>query len=298
MATIAVIGGGAVGGTVAAWLAEQPEHEILLCLRTPIDRLVVETPGGTLQPSLRLLARPEDAPPVDWVLAATKAHDSRGIGAWLERLRTPSTPVAVLQNGIEHRVHFEGLVEPTCVLPAIVDIPAEREAPGRIRQRRTGSILVPEGSIGAEFAGLFAGLPIDVATTADFDAAAWRKLAVNCAGAVNALTGLPGWIARDEAIAGVMRGLIGECVAVARAEGVALPDGLADEVVAGYRAAPADSVNSMLADRLAGRRMEVEARNGVLVRLGRRHGIATPLNAMATALLSAVQPAKSPDAAR
>jgi len=38
-------------------------------------------------------------------------------------------------------------------------------------------------------------------------------------------------------------------------------------------------------DRLAGRPMEIDARNGVIVRLGKRHGIATPCNQMAIALL-------------
>jgi 2-dehydropantoate 2-reductase len=33
--------------------------------------------------------------------------------------------------------------------------------------------------------------------------------------------------------------------------------------------------------------MEIDARNGVVVRLGARHGIATPLNAMAVAILEA-----------
>jgi 2-dehydropantoate 2-reductase len=46
-----------------------------------------------------------------------------------------------------------------------------------------------------------------------------------------------------------------------------------------------DSVNSILADRLAGRPMEIDARNGVVVRLGAKHGVPTPLNAFAAALL-------------
>ena len=37
----------------------------------------------------------------------------------------------------------------------------------------------------------------------------------------------------------------------------------------------------------AGRAMETDARNGVIVRLGRRHGIATPINQMIVALLEA-----------
>jgi 2-dehydropantoate 2-reductase len=50
-----------------------------------------------------------------------------------------------------------------------------------------------------------------------------------------------------------------------------------------------DSINSLHADRLAGRSMEIDARNGVIVRLGRRHGIATPVNEMIVALLEAAQ---------
>jgi 2-dehydropantoate 2-reductase len=43
----------------------------------------------------------------------------------------------------------------------------------------------------------------------------------------------------------------------------------------------------MFADRLAGRPMELDARNGVIVRLGQKHGIATPTNALLVALLTA-----------
>ena len=59
------------------------------------------------------------------------------------------------------------------------------------------------------------------------------------------------------------------------------------QVVAGYRAGPADGINSLHADRLAGRPMEIDARNGVIVRRGAVHGIATPVNAMVAALLEA-----------
>jgi 2-dehydropantoate 2-reductase len=53
-------------------------------------------------------------------------------------------------------------------------------------------------------------------------------------------------------------------------------------------AAPADSINSLHADRLAGRPMELDARNGVIVRLGQKHGIPTPANRMAVALIEAM----------
>jgi 2-dehydropantoate 2-reductase len=66
-----------------------------------------------------------------------------------------------------------------------------------------------------------------------------------------------------------------------------LEDELTEKILANCRAAPPDSMNSLHADRAAGRPMEVDARNGAVVRFGRKHGIPTPLNEMAATLLAA-----------
>jgi 2-dehydropantoate 2-reductase len=284
---IAVIGPGAVGATVAAWLAQNPDLDVEVCARTAFDRLEVETPGGPLTASPRVLTAPDQAEAVDWVLITTKTYDAAATGAWLARLVGPATRLAVLQNGVEHVARFMPYVDAARITPAVVDIPAERSAPGRVRQRRDGTILVPAGEASEAFVSLFAHTPIAVSTTPDFTTAAWKKLALNCAGAVNALTLKPSGVARREPIADIMRALVAECVAVGRAEGAVLPDDLPDTVVEGYRSGPADGVNSLHADRAAGRPMELDARNSVIVRLGARHGIATPVNAMVVALLEA-----------
>lgn len=150
-----------------------------------------------------------------------------------------------------------------------------------------GWIKVPAGEAGEAFVALFAHTPIEVSTTDDFVTVAWSKLTLNCAGAVNALTLKPSGIAHRDDIAAIMRDLVAECVAVGRAQGADLADDLPGQVVAGYRAGPADGINSLHADRLAGRPMEIDARNGVIVRQGAAHGIATPVNAMVVALLEA-----------
>jgi len=69
-----------------------------------------------------------------------------------------------------------------------------------------------------------------------------------------------------------------------------LGDDVIERTIATYRDASADSINSLHADRLAGRPMEVDARNGAVVRFGKKHGIATPLNKAVVALLEAAQP--------
>jgi len=47
------------------------------------------------------------------------------------------------------------------------------------------------------------------------------------------------------------------------------------------------SAGSLHVDRLAGNPMEVDARNGVIVRLGLKHGIPTPMNKVLVTLLAA-----------
>lgn len=292
MTSIAVIGPGAVGGTVAAWLAQEPGHAVTVCVRTPFEALAVETPEGPITATPRVAISPGTLgagglTPVDWVLVATKTYDTDATRPWLDALVGPGTRVAILRNGVEHVAPFEGWIDAARLVPAVVDIPAERLAAGRVLQRRNGWIKVPAGAAGEAFAALFAHTPIQLSVVDDFVTEAWRKLALNCAGAVNALVLKPAGIAHDEGAAEVMRTLVRECVAVGRAEGADLSYDLADQVIAGYRASAPDSVNSLHADRAAGRPMELDARNGVIVRKGAAHGIATPANAMIVALLNA-----------
>jgi len=149
--------------------------------------------------------------------------------------------------------------------------------------------VVPAGENSAAFLALFAHANFDARQTDDFTTAVWKKLCLNSAGAPCAVLLKPIGISRHDGVAELMRSLVRECIAVGRAEGATLADGVADEIVAGARRAPPDAGNSLLADRRAGRPMEIDARNGVIVRLGTRHGIATPMNALMVALLEAAQ---------
>lgn len=287
MARIAIVGPGAIGGTVAALLAQRPEHALQLCARTSFDGLIVDTPQGLINTHAPVVTDPGAAAPADWVLVATKTYDAAGAARWFPALLGPETRVAILQNGVEHVARFTPWLDEARLLPAVVDIPAERAAPGRIAQRVPGSILVPEGEAGADFVSLFAGIPLAVSTTDDFATALWRKLAINSAGVVSAVVMRPAEVANDERIAALMRDLVSECVRVGRAEGATLDDGLGDAVVDHYRSMPGDSINSIHADRLAGRPTEIDARNRVVERIGARHGIAAPLNALMATLVEA-----------
>lgn len=287
MARVAIIGVGAIGGVIAA-LLQQAGHELTLCVRRPLAELTVETPDGPVDVRAIILTDPAKATAVDWVIIATKAYDAAGAAKWLERLRAKGAPVAVLQNGVEHRERFAPYVPMESILPVIVDCPAERQSPERIRQRGVMHLKAPKGPAGRAFLDLFAGTPADTVEVADFTTVAWRKLCHNAAGALPALLLQPSGVLHDKAIGETALQIVRECIAVGRAEGAKLDDDIAESVLQAYRAAPADGINSLHADRLAHRPMEIDARNGVIVRLGKKHGIPTPCNQMAVALLQAM----------
>jgi 2-dehydropantoate 2-reductase len=243
------------------------------------------TPSGDLPAEPRIATGSNETAPADWVLVATKAYDSTSAAEYFGVLLGGETRVAVLQNGVNHVERFSAFLPRERILPVIVDCPTERLAPGEIRQRGPAVLTVPAGDLGARFKDVFADTGVDCRQTADFTSVAWWKLCVNAAGVVNALVLKPACIAHDEAAARVMRLIIDEAATVGRAEGAHLPPDIADDVIDIYRNQPPDSVNSLHADRAAGRPMEIDLRNGVITELGRKHGIATPCNEMAVSLL-------------
>jgi len=287
LARIAIVGVGAIGGVTAA-LLQQAGHELLLCTRRPMYGLSVDTPDGLVKVQASFVTAPSEAFEVDWVIVATKAYDVAGAAKWLERLCSKGAPVAVLQNGVEHQKRFAPYVPMEKILPVMVDCPAERQAADSVRQRGVMHLKVPDSALGRDFVKLFARTPADATTVPDFLSVVWRKLCFNSAGVLSALVLQPAGVVREEAVGEVALQIIRECAAVARAEGATLEENVAEVVLAAQRAAPADSINSMLADRQAGRPVEIDARNGVIVRLGRKHGIATPANSMAVALMEAM----------
>ncbi len=288
MARIAIIGVGAIGSVVAALLQQTGRHELVLCTRTPLPDLLVDTPGGFIEVQGDNVTDPGRAPVVDWVLVATKAYDAEAAALWFPKLRGGAAPVAVLQNGVEHRERFVPYLPVDSIVPVVVDCPAERKSAGHVVQRGVMHLKALEDAAGAAFIALFAGSTADAVAVADLSTVAWRKLCHNAVGVLPTLLLQPQGVMRGEALSDVARQIVRETIAVGRAEGAVLGDEVVEAVIAAYHAAAADGVNSMHADRLAGRPLELDARNGVIVRKGREHGIATPANAMAVALLEAM----------
>lgn len=291
---VAVVGLGSIGGVAAGCLAAAGRHDIVACARRPIERLTLDQPAGTAEIKLNVLTEPKDARPVDWVLLCTKTHQTASAAPWLAWLCTPSTRVAVLQNGIGHVARVAPLAHGATVLPVIVYYNGERLAPDRVRLRQGSAqdLAVADDEAGRAFVALLDGTPLRVLRSDDFATLIWRKLLINAvANPITTLTLQRQAVLRRPDVQELCHAILAEAVAVARAEGANLADDEPARAIATLFTFSGELGTSMYFDRLAGRRLEVEALTGAIVAAGTRYGIATPLNTALLTLLRAIDDA-------
>lgn len=289
--SIAVVGLGGIGGTAAGLLARTGLHDVIACARRPLERLTVEGPDGAFEVALTALTDPADAKPVDWVLLCTKTHETVSAGPWLERLCTPATTVAALQNGIDHVERIAPYANGAAIVPVLVYYNGERLAPDRVRYKpmNANELVVPDDEGGRAFAALMSDTPLHVLASADFVTLKWRKLLLNAvANPVTALTLQRFAVFQRPDIQDLCLAILDETVAVARADGARLHDDESQRVMTMLVGFAPQLTTSMHMDRVAGKPFEVEALTGAIVAAGERHGIATPLNGLLLTLLRAI----------
>lgn len=285
---IAVIGPGAVGATVAAYL-HAAGNTVTLYGRTPRDQIEVTPDDGDpiVVPGPVRTDVSDVAGPVELVILAVKATQVDAVAPWLHALCDQNTVVGIFQNGVE-QIERVGPHCPTAgLVPAIVWFTSETQPDGSVRLRDKPAITLPTGTPAELLADVLRGAGCEITLSDDFNTAAWRKLLVNAAAGIMALTGRRAGVFRRDDIAEVGRRYVAECVDVGRADRAHLPDEVIAEVVDVFASSRPDIGTSILADRIAGRPMEWDLRNGVIQRKGREHGIPTPVSDILVPLLAA-----------
>ena len=286
--SIALIGPGAIGATVAAYL-HAGGHPVLLCGHTARESIEVrpDDQDPILLPGPVYTDPGEVDDPIDVVFVAVKDTQNEQAGAWLARLCDAHTVVCALQNGVEQLDRVGRFCPSSPVVPAAVWISSEIQPDGWVRVRNQPRLVLPDTEAAATLAELLRGAGVTVELDPDFSTAAWRKLLVNSVVGFMVLTGRRSGIFRRDDVAALGRRYLAECLAVARAEGADLGDEVIDEIVDMLAQSPPDITTSMLTDREAGKPLEWDIRNGVILRKAAAHGLATPISEVVVPLLAA-----------
>jgi 2-dehydropantoate 2-reductase len=299
---VCVVGCGAVGPLFAASLAQLDDVEVWAYdLDAEHVRAIAEH-GLRLSGAGELVGRPHattdasELPPCELGIVATKSmHTDAAIGAAAHAFVNGA--VCSVQNGIGNE---ETIAEHVPRVIRGTTFPAGRiVAPGHVQWDVKGDTTIgpfePSPAAMAEVERLAgactrAGLPTNA--VADARGPQWRKVIFNAAtNPVGALTGLThGRVCEDSGLRRLVSGLVDEGKAAAAAQQIVLdadPEELID-----YAARPEVAYEhkaSMLQDVEARRQTEIDYLNGGIVRFGREHGVATPLNEAATALIKGLE---------
>jgi len=280
---IAVMGAGAVGSYYGAMLA-RAGHAVTLIGRPALvqavraDGLLLESARFTGRVMLEADSRPEAVAGAGLVLFCVKSGDTATAAAQIAAHVDPAAAVLSLQNGVDN-VDTLGQVLGRPVVPAVVYVATDVPAPGHVRHHGRGELVIGPSESSERIAALLRDAAIPTTVSAQVRDALWAKLVINCVyNALSAISQLPyGELVRGQGVLAVMRDVYGECIAVARADGVQLPGDLWDAVMA-IAEHMAGQRSSTAQDLRRGKPSEIDYLNGTIVRLGRQAGIATPVN--------------------
>ena len=312
---IAIFGAGAIGGLLAARLAEAG-MEVTVIARGPhlaamqADGLRLRSGGSEIVAHPRCLADAADAGVQDFVVVTLKAHALPAAAPAIARMMGPGTALVTALNGVPYWYFhaFDGplrgrrvesvdpggtvsaILPPAQAIGCIVYPAAEVVAPGVIEHSYGDRFTLgePDGSRSARSEQLAAALqaagfkaPIRPRIRDEIWVKLWGNLAFNPLSALTGatldrLTGQPD-------LRAVARAMMLEGQAVAEALGVRFAIDV-DKRIAGAAEVGAHRT-SMLQDLERGRKLEIDALLGAVVELGQLAGVATPICGHILALL-------------
>ncbi len=298
---ITIIGAGAMGSLFGSLLARSGQNVLLLDIwKEHVDAinqkgLKIEFQGETTRVNIKASDTAADAPKADLTIIFVKSTQTAEAAARARQCLHDNGLVLTLQNGMGNADQIARIVGADKVIAGTTAHGATVLGPGRIRHAGVGPTLIGmwAGSDHQrldQIKKLFDNAGIDTEVKTDIHPVIWKKLVINVGiNAVTALTGIKnGGIVGAPPTGPLVRDAVREACDVALANGVKLPDDMADQV---FHVAQATSANrsSMGQDVDHRRRTEIDAINGAVVRMADRKGIGVPVNRTLTALIQTLQ---------
>lgn len=294
---VTVVGAGAIGLLYGGWL-RQAGLDVRFIARG--DRAAILTAGpiearGRLAfrlPSVPAFRTVQEAGPADVLILAVKIYDLEDAALQAAAGLASGGAVVAVQNGVRAFETLSQVFPPAriavgpvyAVTKQLDGASVEYGGPERVVLGNPATSIPPQVRSLVE---AWASVGVDASLSDDITTVLWTKFIGLAKGAaMTTLARLPaGIVYHDPALVAVARRSIDEVIRVGEAEGIAFPEGAADRALALLQSFPAGSVASMRLDLDAGRRLEIEATSGEIVRLARRHEIPVPFHELAYAML-------------
>jgi 2-dehydropantoate 2-reductase len=280
---VAVMGAGAVGCYYGGMLA-RAGNDVVLIGRPEhvqaIERNGLRLEAQTFDEQVRLTASTDVSAIAGstLVLFCVKSTDTESAAAEMKPHLAPDALVLTLQNGVDNAERLRPLLSQN-VAAAVVYVATEMAGPGHVKHHGRGELVIEPSPVSDRVAQVLiaAGVPTEI--SANVRGALWAKLILNCAyNALSAIAHVPyGQLVKAEGVTDVMRDVVAECLAVARADGVDVPGDIDAAVRRIAQTMPAQ-FSSTAQDLARGKRSEIDHLNGLVVRRGEALGVPTPAN--------------------
>ncbi len=230
------------------------------------------------------------------IIVCVKSYDTEGAARMLLNCIEPGTVVMTLQNGLDNAAVLQRLLPEATVIAGVTSHGSTLLGTGHVRHAGTGETIVgaldAKGERQAErVADLLNAAGIDASVSENTEGMLWGKVIINCG--INPLAAFMevpnGRIADNRFLRDIMRRAVSEASDVALACGIRLPYDDPVKKVLDVSTATSANVCSMLQDIRAGRRTEIDALNGAVVRHGQEEGLFVKVNDMLCRLIKAKQ---------
>ena len=293
---IAVMGTGAVGGYFGARLAAMGQNVAFIARGSHLEAmrhegLKVKSVQGDLHVRALFTSDPSEVGLVDVVLFCVKSYDTEDAAARLAPMIGEKTVILSLQNGVDNPDKIAARWGKARTLAGVVYLGAFVSQPGVIEHSAGGRIVL--GDMGGEASEpakrveqILSGAQIPCAVSAEIRNVMWTKLVWNapfCALACLARATVQEIIESEP-----LRQLAAECMEevreAARSTGIELAPSVIEETFK-FSQGLGDFKPSMLQDLEAGKPLEYEALNGIVVALLGQKGKQAPINQTCYAVL-------------
>jgi len=300
---IAIMGSGATGSFFGAKLIKAGYDVTFIARGAHLTALQTEGLKVIGQeefhlPKVSATSDPAAVGPVDVIIFAVKAYDTDEAANLIRPMVGPQTMIIPIQNGVDNGDRIGAILGQEHVVGGLCRISVDIPAPGTVRLNSPfkeiffGEFSGQPSDRTAAFAAVLerAGIPHKLSGEITVDI--WKKFVfiTAMAGITGATRSAIGPIRECPETFELYRQLAAEVVAVGRAEGIDLPVTLADQLFEQAGGLGAGMKASLLVDIEKGKRLEVETLQGHVSRLGRKHGIPTPVMDVIYALIKMHQP--------
>jgi 2-dehydropantoate 2-reductase len=259
-------------------------HEVVLIGRPEhvqaIERNGLRLEAQSFDEQVRLAASTEVSAiaSATLVLFCVKSTDTESAAAEMKPHLAPDALVLTLQNGVDNAERLRPLLSQT-VAAAVVYVATEMAGPGHVKHHGRGELVIEPSPTSEQVAKMLIAASVPTEISSNVRGALWAKLILNCAyNALSAIAHVPyGQLVKGEGVTDVMRDVVAECLAVARADGVEVPGDIDAAVRRIAQTMPAQ-YSSTAQDLARGKRSEIDHLNGLVVRRGEALGVPTPAN--------------------